>query len=848
MRETVLKKSPPISAPWSRDARELLSLLDSNESSGLSPEQVRDRSSRFPPNTLGEQPSQGVLSIVLAQFRSPLVLLLAAAGSTAIVLEETTDGLAIFAVLILNAVIGFVMEFKATRSMEALLRMGSQHCTVVRNQERQRVPTEDLVPGDILSLEQGDVVPADARLVQTSQLQIDESILTGEAFPIEKQSAALPAETSLGERQNMVFRGTVVNRGSALALVVATGSQTQLGDIASLVRELDVEETPLEQRLERLGISMLWVTMITVGVIVGTGLLRGRDTLTLFETAVALAVSAIPEGLPIVATIALARGMWRMSQRKALVRHLSAVETLGSTNIILTDKTGTLTENKLRVNKTLATDPETHSLYRIATLCSNASAEEGKQMGDPLEVALLQAAEEADVSRESLLSEHPKIGEVPFDTETRRMATFHKHSEGILVLVKGAPEAVLSSCLGMDREQWMAQSRCMAKEGLKVLALADKTMPELEHDPFHELTLRGLVGFSDLPREGIEEVIGSCSQAGIKVIMATGDQLETAKAIADAAGFPKESVAKTGQQIENCEDEQSFGSVNIFARVTPSQKMEIIKWHQEAGAIVAMVGDGVNDAPALKAANIGIAMGEKGSQVAEEAADVVLEDDRFSTIVAAIEEGRVIFDNIRSFSMYLLSCNLSELIAVGVAALVALPLPVLPLQILFLNMVTDIFPALALGVSGPTGNVMKRPPRSPGEPILAKEHWFTILFHGGVLATSVLLVLSYAKFVLGISDPAAVTLSFLTLGFAQTLHTLNIRASRESIGENAIVRNPFIWGAMLICSLSLMVALFFPPLCSVLSLVPPSPRGWLVILVGSVLPLVVGSAFGTRPD
>lgn len=825
-----------VERPWALSAEEVLEQLEADSEKGLGPEEVTRRRRVHGWNALKPRPPRTHLAMLLAQFTSPLVWLLLVAGLAALLLGETTDSAAIFSVLILNGVIGYVTELRATRSMEALLKLGVQQSSVVRGGEAARIEARELVPGDILTLEAGDGITADARVLEASRLLVNESILTGEALPVEKHEKSLASDTALHERRNMLYRGCTVTRGTARAVVVNTGIATEIGAISEMVTETD-EETPLEKRLERLGITLVWATVLTAGLVAASGIFTHKEPFLILETAVALAVSAIPEGLPIVATIALARGMWLMSRRKALVRRLAAVETLGSTSIILTDKTGTLTENRLSATEVIpAQETEVESLYRIAALCSNAS----EDVGDPLEVALVEAAAREGFEREALLDEFPEIEEFAFETETRRMATLHVHPQGVLVVAKGAPEQILELCPQAEESRWHEMARKLASEGLKVLALADKVSDNPKPSPFENLTFRGLIGLSDPPRAGIDTALKECREAGIRVIMATGDQAETARSVAHRVGLTEQERVVTGSEISGLESTRLL-ETDVFARVTPAQKKQLIELHKKAGAVVAMTGDGVNDAPALKAANIGIAMGEKGSQVAEEAADLILEDDRFSTIVSAVEEGRVIFDNIRSFALYLLSCNLSELAAVGLAALATLPIPLLPLQILFLNMVTDIFPALALGVSGPTHGVMKRKPRNPKEPILNHSHWRFIVIHALVIAFSVLGVLVYGLRVLELSEQEAVTLSFLTLGLAQTFHVFNVRAPGSSLFSNSIVENRFVWLAILVCFGSLWLTVYLKPLAGLLSLHPPSTLGWTAILIGSIVPLVAGS-------
>jgi Ca2+-transporting ATPase len=659
--------------------------------------------------------------------------------------------------------------------------------------------------------------------------------------------------------------------------------ETELGAISAMVETAETGETPLEQKLDRLGRRLVWLTVGIAAAVAGAGLLAGRPLFLMIETGIALAVAAIPEGLPIVATVALAHGMWVMLRRNAFVRRLSAVETLGATTLICTDKTGTLTENRMAARRLLLsdqpvdlspnarpdldaddTDPRLQTAIEVGVLCNgaeyNADAPE-ESTGDPLELALLALGHDTGQARPTLLDEYPLVKEVPFDRETTMMATYHEGDDGLFVAVKGAPEAVLEACTSVvgvggvadlgdeDREHWHRKSKDLAAEGLRVLALARKSVDTEDASPYEDLALLGLVALQDPPREDVRPVIERCQQAGIRVAMVTGDHPETAHAIAEAVGLDvdEERVVEGSlfTDIDALDDEQRerLRNAAVFARVTPKQKLDLIDLYQDAGQVVAMTGDGVNDAPALRSADIGVAMGKRGTDVAREAADMVLRDDAFSSIVAALHQGRVIFDNIRKFVVYLLSGNVGEILGVGAAATVGLPLPLLPLQILYLNVLNDVFPALALGVGRGTKGAMERPPRDPDESVLTPHHWRLIGGYGVLIAVTLLGAFLVALYPLGMSTAQAVSVSFLTLSISRLLHVFNMRSPESGLFDNEISRTPYVWAAIALCLGLLLLAVYWPPLATILSVVPPGLDGWLLIGGASLVPLLLGQMY-----
>ncbi len=878
---------PAVDTPWAKAPESVLTELEVDPREGLSSEQVRQRLELYGPNSIEVENGRSWLSILAAQFKGLLVALLAVAAGLSALFGQWAEAVAVIIVLLLNALIGFITELRAVRSVEALRRLGASHANVRRGGVAQHVAALDLVPGDILLLEAGDLVAADARVVKASQLEADESSLTGESVPVAKELAELPADTLLHGRTTILHKGTPVTRGSGEAVVVATGLSTELGRISRLVATADADEsTPLEQRLSELARRLVWLTLIVAVLITLTGLGSGKSWLVLLQTAIALAVATVPEGLPIIATLTLARGVGRMARRNALVNRLAAVETLGATSVILTDKTGTLTENRMRVatlwlpagevqierpqappQGELAS--EIRSALTLAALCVTAelkpagapevdeNGDEEFGVGDPLELALLTAARTAGIERPHLLASMPEVGQVAFDSETRLMASVHRKGEGRLVVVKGAPGAVIASSAsvgsstaepltGEGRDLWLSRNRELAARGLRVLALAYKNGSSgiARTDPYEDLTLVGLVGLADPPREDVRAVLEQCARAGMRVVMATGDQATTARAIAEQVGLPNAQRVLDGAAVSTLlqageEGETELLAANVLARVAPEQKLDLVRLHQKAGNVVAMTGDGVNDAPALRRADIGVAMGRRGTEVAREAADMVLLDDAFGTIVAAVKEGRVIFDNIRAFVVYLLSCNLSEILVIGIAGVMGYPLPLLPLQILFLNLVTDVFPALALGTGRGDARILARPPRPRSEPLLARRHWNGVVGYGALLTASTLGAFVYALDHHGAAG--AVTVAFLSLALGQVWHVFNMRDPGSSL-VNQVTRNRWVWAATLGCTALLALAVVVPPVRQILSIELLDARGWLTVTAAGLAPMLLGQA------
>ncbi len=877
--------------PWAESGRDVLEALGSADE-GLTPEEADRRRDAYGPNRLREVERQSLWRILWNQ-ASLIMLLLVVAGAVAWVSGQGIEALAIAVVIVINTAIGFFTEWRAVRSMEALQEMGETEATVRRDGRIRQVAAETLVPGDVVELEEGDLVPADLRLLDGLQLQIDESPLTGESVPVDKETDSIASEAPLAERANMAYRGTAVVRGEGRGVVVATGMDTELGEISAMVGAASKTETPLEQKLDRLGRKLVWLTLAVAAAVTGVGVVAGRDVVLMVETGIALAVAAIPEGLPIVATLALAYGMWRMARRNALIRRLFSVETLGATTLICTDKTGTLTENRMTVHVLqlpgatvdveltdetvqfqhddqtvdLDTNEQLRRALQVGVLCNsatlNADSDEAPQ-GDPMERALLDLGHRVGHARETLTDEMPERRVEPFDRETKMMATYHDAGSGeLLVAVKGAPEAVLdaSTHLRTDSETqaldedtraaWMRHNETLAGDGLRVLALATKRVSDKTAPPYEELCFLGLVGLLDPPRSDVQPVIERCQRAGIRMVMVTGDHPDTARTVAEQVGIlgadDEEAVVRGSDVADVSEasdrDRERLRRAPVFSRVSPAQKLDLVDLHQADGEIVAMTGDGVNDAPALKSADIGIAMGRRGTDVAREAADMVLQDDALASVVAAVQHGRVIFSNIRKFVVYLLSGNVGEILAVSIAAAANAPLPLLPLQILYLNLLNDVFPALALGVGPGTERVMERPPRDPDEDVITRFHWGLIGGYGVLIGAVVLGVFGVALGPLRMPTEQAVTVSFLTLSVSRLVHVFNVRSFDSGVFDNEISRNPYVWAAFAICGGLLGLAVYWPLMAEVLSVQPPGVNGWLLVAGGAVVTLLIGQVY-----
>lgn len=878
-------KYPPLD-PHTFSVEEILLAFQTDPEIGLSQTEAEKRTIEFGPNIYQAQKQKSIWLMMLLQFKSPIVYLLFFAVIVTLYFQNLIESIAILVVILVNAIIGFSMELQARNSMNALKEMDVIHSKVIRDGKIQEIPSENIVPGDIIVLEAGDVIPGDAHLVESNQLQCEESSLTGESLPSEKNTEKLPKESALGDQFNMLFKGTSVTNGNGKAVIIGIAQHTQLGTITSLVENSQEKETPLDKKIRILSKKLIWITLIMTCIFAITGFIQGKDWVLILETSIALAVAAFPEGLPIVATVALAYGMLLMAKRNAIVKKLSAVETLGSTNVILTDKTGTLTENKIYVNtfsfpeeKVKVTilgnvlsfleggiekiEAEFQKLITIGALCNNASLKKGEDktelIGDPIEVALIRLAEASGSTTEELKLQYERTGEIPFSSDTKIMGTLHKSSSGYLVAAKGSVEHLLAKCnqlqsgtsiedLGTDaRKNILVQSEKMASNGLRVLAFAFREEAEINHKDFlNSLVYVAMIGFLDPPRLDVKEAILTCRKAGIKIVMITGDHPLTALKIAKEVGLVDENEQNTITGIdipdmESLSDEwnKKILSTAIFARTTPKQKLEIVATYQKAGNIVAMTGDGVNDAPALKKADIGIAMGLRGTQVAKESASIVLKDDSFVSIAQAVSHGREIFQNIQKFVIYLVSCNLSEIFIVTTLGFIAPISNLLPLQILFLNMVTDVFPALALGLGKGDKTVMERPPRDPKYLIVSNRDWITISLYAAAMTFAVIAAIIYCNRFISTDIKIVNNVAFITLAFAQLFHVFNMSSANSNLFVNDITKNKFVWIALIICISLLALVYGIPKMRLVLGLNELSAEVWLIAILAGLIPLIL---------
>jgi len=872
--------------------------LRTDATRGLTNAEAARRLALSGPNTLAQAHGRSALAIFAHQFTSLIVVLLIAATAVAFALGENIEAGAILIVIVLNAVIGFLTEWKAELTLSALQQQTVPVAHVVREGAEHQIPAAGLVPGDLVVLAAGARVPADGRVVESMRLQIEEAALTGESHAVTKATDPLSdQDAALGDRLNMAFMGTTITGGRGRLLVAATGAQTEMGKIGILIEEAAARATPIEQKLAGLGRLLIMIVLGLCAVIVLVGWLRGNSFLYMLEVGISLAIAAVPEGLPAVATMTLALGMQRMARTGALIRRLPAVETLGSTTVICTDKTGTLTRNEMTVSAFVLdgrrievtgsgyvptgtfqdngepVDPRADQhlalALRIGALCNDATVErhDGGEtvLGDPTEAALIVAAEKAGMTPAALAQEFPRIGEVPFDSTTKRMVTLHRTPPGAIVaFLKGAPGTLLAASSSHvsgsgvmpltpdDRQRWHEMNHRLAGAALRVLGLAYRELPDGDHeaDYARDLIFVGLVGMIDPLRDEARAAIATCREAGIRTVMITGDQQPTAAEIArqlgidrDPQGLPLRTVH--GRELTDLDGEgwrRVVAETAVFARVSPKHKLQIVAALQGQGHIVAMTGDGVNDAPALKQADIGVAMGIKGTEVAKETADMVITDDNFATIVGAVEQGRIIYANILRFIHFLFSCNFSEILTVFIAIVIGWPLPLGALQILWLNMITDIFPALALALEPSAPAMMQRQPRDPKESLLPPRFIGLIAWQGMLLAGVTLLAFFLGMRWYGTEGEGlrhAVTLAFMTLALAQVFHAFNVRSLHRSAFDARLFTNGWLWGAVVVCLLLQVAAVYVPFVQTALQTVRLSGTDWGVIAACSLLPVAI---------
>ncbi|MGL4607381.1 MAG: calcium-translocating P-type ATPase, PMCA-type [Eubacteriaceae bacterium] len=850
--------------------------LNVDPKKGLDTMEVEERTQRFGKNKMDEGKRKTFASMFFSQFKDFLILVLLAAAIISGILGELSDAILIIIIVLINALIGAIQENKAESSMEALKNMTIPEAKVLRNGKREIIKSEDLVPGDIVYLDAGDFVPADGRLIEEASLKITESALTGESMPVKKSIEDLTdPETPLGDRKNSVYMSSMVNYGRGQYIVTATGMHSEIGKIAGMIHSTKNSKTPLQMKLEELGKILAIGAIFACLAVFGIGLLRGGDPLLLFLTAVSLAVAAIPEGLPAVVTVVLAIGVQKLVSKHAIIRKLPAVETLGCASVICSDKTGTLTQNKMTIKKVFSEGDiknvdelkeakltaSEKMILQIGLLCNDAAivtSKEGEQeIGDPTEVAMVSFAQNYHLKKEVEENKFPRLGELPFDSERKMMTSVHQLGDAWYSFTKGAPDVVLGRSVNYltnneiqvltleDKERIEKNNNALADDAYRVIAYGFKkfeTMPNVTMENLeNDLVFCGLTGMIDPPREEVKASIKTCKNAGIKTVMITGDHKNTAVAIAKELNiFQKDSLALTGVELGRLNEkelDEKIDKIAVYARVAPEHKVRIVNAWQKKGQVVAMTGDGVNDAPALKKADIGCAMGITGTDVSKEAAEMILTDDNFATIVSAVEEGRGIYANIRKAVHFLLSCNIAEILILFIATLIGIAQPLLPIHILWINLITDSLPALALGVEKADKDIMKEKPRSPKESIFAHGLGGRIIFQGIVLATITLSVFAFGLANYGIE--VARTMCFAVLGFSQLSHAINVRSESKSLFGLATFSNRYLWGALGISLVLQLVVLLIPSLQPIFSVVNMNLSQWTVVIVGSLAPLIV---------
>ncbi|MBX3005481.1 MAG: cation-translocating P-type ATPase [Anaerolineales bacterium] len=911
-----VNRQQQIEEPWHQLGHtQVAERLGTSREQGLSSAEAKARLEKYGPNRLEEAPPKKFITLLWEQLNNFVVYLLFAAVIISAVLGEWVEAAAVMAIVVLNAGFGIVQERRAEQALAALRQLASPEAHVLRDGRRIDIPSYEVVPGDVVFLEAGNYIPADVRLVEAINLRVEEAALTGESVPVEKTAGRLEkTDVGLGDRINTTFLGTLVSYGRGSGIVVNTGMRTQVGLIAEMLQSVQHEQTPLQRRLEELGRWLGWAALIICGVVFVVGLLRGQEALHMFEVAVTLAIAAVPEGLPAVVTISLALGMREMIKRNALIRRLSSVETLGSATVIGSDKTGTLTQNAMTVTSVwvdgrrvevsgtgyqpqgeftldgtsfdLSKNHGVFSALWLGALNNDAILESGeggtRVVGDPTEAAMLVAAAKADAAYGELATSYPRVQEIPFDSDRKRMTTIHQvadplsadlspfhegheHKGWHVVAVKGAPDVVLELCKQYQtiddavaplndsmRTRILEANDQMAQDALRVIAVAyriSKDVPTTltaEHVE-QDLVFVGLLGMIDPPRPEVKDALAKARSAGIRTVMITGDYPQTARAIAMQIGLVGESNNQViaGAELNEMSDEQlqeAIKTTSVFARVSPEHKVRIVRALRANGNIVAMTGDGVNDAPALKQADIGVAMGITGTDVAKETADMVLTDDNYSSIVSAVEQGRVIYSNIRKFVFFLLSCNTAEIMIIFMAIMMGLPSPLAPIQLLWLNLLTDGAPALALGTEKGDPDIMKLPPRRKDEPIIDGEMRLGIgiqtVVKTAVTLTAYILGLQMFPVAGGGENLTASTMAFMTLGLCELVRAYTARSEHYSMFYGGLFSNKNMNVAVLISTVLLLIVVFFPPLQGVFDTTSLTWLQWEIVLPLALLPAV----------
>ena len=852
---------------YAKDSETILKEFQTTEK-GLSDKEVEKRMESFGNNALKEKKRKGILKVFLNQFKDLLVGILIVAGIISIITDNVESTLVIFIVIFLNAILGTVQYFKAEQSLEALRSLTAAKCKVIRNGLKQEILSKDIVPGDILFLEAGDLIAADGRIIENHSLQVNESSLTGESLAVEKNAEVLSDdEIPLSDRKNMVFGGTLVTYGRAIAVVTSTGMNSELGKIANLMENTQAKETPLQKTLDKFS-GKLAIIIITICIIVFVlEIYRDESILNALMFAVALAVAAIPEALSSIVTIVLALGTEKMAKENAIIKDLKAVEGLGAVSVICSDKTGTLTQNKMTVQKVyvdnkliegreLKKDNLAHRfLINNALLCNDSVTVEGKEIGDPTEVALVNLGEELLLDELVIREKYQRISEIPFDSDRKLMSTVNIVNNKQVLFTKGALDVLINKVNYVadshgirklndeERKEIISVNKQLSEQGLRILTFAYKELQDKEEitkEDENDYVFTGLISMIDPPRVESKDAVHKCIMAGIKPVMITGDHKVTAAAIAREIGIMgKDDIAVEGLEIDKLNDEQlkeKVKNISVYARVSPEHKIRIVRAWQSSGEIVAMTGDGVNDAPALKQADIGVAMGITGTEVSKDAASVILTDDNFSTIVKAVENGRNIYNNIKNSIKFLLSGNLSAIIAVLYCAIINLPMPFAAVHLLFINLLTDSMPAIAIGMEKSNGNLLKEKPRGRNESILNKELLKIVAFEGIII--SIFTIISFYGGNPNLNPKAASTMAFSTLCLARLFHGFNCRGN-QSIFKLGITTNIYSICAFLVGVLLLSTVLFIPPLKIVFNVVSLSGNQYLLLIFCAIMPTVI---------
>lgn len=857
---------------FSKTSETVLKELNSNISTGLSDEEAKKRLSEYGPNRLSTKKKKTLLQLFISQLADVMIYILFGAAIISAMVGEISDSIIILIVIFINAIIGVVQESKAEKALEALKELSTPKAIVKRGGELKEVPSEEVVLGDIVVIDAGRFIPADLRLIESANLKIDEAAFTGESVPADKDAMITIEKdnVTIGDQHNMAFMSTLATYGRGIGVVVGTSMDTQIGKIAKMIDEAEEDTTPLQKRLANLGKTLGFAAIFICGLIFVIALFQGRDMLEMFLTAISLAVAAIPEGLPAIVAIVLAMGVQRMIKENAIIRKLPAVETLGSVNIICSDKTGTLTQNKMTVTKFYADNsllnidnielekPSNKLLIHGMVLCNDATYTEKSKTGDPTEIALLEAGVKYNLFKESLNEQFQRIDEIPFDSDRKLMTTVNKHEGGLKVFTKGAIDSILKisnkALLGEEivalndevRKSILKAADEMSDEALRVLACAYKEIDSsnVSIDSLEtNLIYVGMMGMIDPPRLEVRDSIKLCKSAGITPIMITGDYRNTAFAIAKELGIA-ESIDETisGDEIDKFTEEtfnENIKDYKVFARVSPEHKVKIVKAFKSHGNIVSMTGDGVNDAPSLKTADIGVAMGITGTDVAKGAADMILTDDNFTTIVSAVEEGRNIYNNIRKSIIFLLSCNFGEIVTLFVAILLNWDTPLLPIHILWVNLITDSFPALSLGVDPGDKGVMNDPPRNPKESLFSGRFGVLLAINGAIMGALTLVAFRVGEYLYPDSLMHAQTMAFVVLAVSQLFYSLSVRNPKKTLFEIGPLTNKYLLGAICLGILLQLAIISIPPIAEIFKVFTLTSRDWGFVILLSLIPFIL---------